>query len=392
MNSVPEDLIYASFFFIDIVGLSNPILSTETQRSKIKILNQTIYECKTFREKSESDILILPTGDGMLIGFKNGLEEPLNLAKEFHEKIFHYNKSATDLEKIETRIGCNIGHVFVVEDIYGNINLWGPGAILARRVMDLGNSGHILVSSELVNDLIEINPAYEKILHPLHNFGIKHGENLLIYSAYGDGFGNSKLPEEKIKVDVIETDSEKNAVCQKMVYNVVLKSSLDSARFERFYYFSNVASEPIFELVAGIVTNAEEEFQNLHLKAFDEKDNELEISKILASTPYAKKIIVKLKKPVFPNDSGRYMKIVYDAKLNKKNFENFFLTDTTFFELNFSHYANIDLSPNLFYIDNEKGSKILVDESPKTSKGMFYTHTWNKSQGIKIKDMIRLEW
>ena len=84
--------------------------------------------------------------------------------------------------------------------------------------------------------------------------------------------------------------------------------------------------------------------------------------------------------------------MVYDAKLDKKNFENFFLTDTLNFELNFSYYANIALSPNLFYIDNEKGGKILIEESEKTSKGMFNTHIWNKSHGIKIKDMIRLEW
>ena len=41
-QQTPNDLIYAAFFFIDIVGLSNPILSTETQRTKIKILNETI--------------------------------------------------------------------------------------------------------------------------------------------------------------------------------------------------------------------------------------------------------------------------------------------------------------------------------------------------------------
>ena len=199
-SPTPDDLIYASFFFIDIVGLSNPVLSTETQRTKIQVLNKTIYDCNVFRNTPKNQLLILPTGDGMLIGFKDGLEQPIKLAMEFHEKIKSYNKSVTKSEKIETRIGCNIGHVFVVEDIYGNINLWGPGAILARRIMDIGNAGHILLSDEISNDLIEISSEYEKILHPLQNFGIKHGENLLVYSAFDDGFGNSSLPEEKIKI------------------------------------------------------------------------------------------------------------------------------------------------------------------------------------------------
>jgi hypothetical protein len=393
MRSItPEDLIYAAFFFIDIVGLSNPVLSTETQRTKIMILNETIYNCKSFQESSKDDVLILPTGDGMLIGFKNGLEQPLKLAIEFHQKITDYNNKATSVEKIETRIGCHIGHVFVVSDVYGNINLWGPGAILARRVMDMGDANHILVSNDLANDLIEISPEYEKLLHPLHNFGIKHGDNLLVYSAFGNGFGNSILPKEKIKVTHKVSEAEKNSKCEKMIFNIVRKEQTSPARLERYYYFSNISSEPIYEIVAGIVTNSEEDFQNLNLKAFDERKNELEISKILASTPYSKKIVVKLAKPVFSGDSGRMVKIIYDSKLIKNNFENFFLIDTSDFEINFSHFSNVNLAPTLYYIDNENGSKNIIHQLSKTTKGMFTTTKWEKSQGINVKDMIRLEW
>jgi len=385
-------LIYAAFFFIDIVGLSNPVLSTETQRTKIKILNETIYDCKTFIDFSKEDVLILPTGDGMLIGFKNGLEQPLNLAIEFHEKISEYNKKATSVEKIETRVGCNIGHVFVVKDIYGNINLWGPGAILARRVMDLGDSNHVLISGELATDLIEISEEYKKILHPLHNFGIKHGENLLIYSAYGDKFGNSITPKEKIKMNQQTPNIEKNSECDKMTYKIILKDENEPARFERYYYFSNSSSEPIYEVMVGIVTNSEEEFQGIHMKIFDQDNNELEISKILAPTPYSKKIIIKLAKPVFEGDSGRMMKMVYDVKLSKNNFEDFFLIDTSNFELNFSHFANLDFKPKLYHIDNEQGSKNIINQESKTTKGLFTNYLWEKTHGIKIKDMIHLEW
>lgn len=393
MNSkTPEDLIYAAFFFIDIVGLSNPVLSTETQRTKIKVLNETIYDCKTFIDFSKEEVLILPTGDGMLLGFKNGLEQPLNLAIEFCEKISEYNKKVTSVEKIETRIGCNIGHVFVVKDIYGNINLWGPGAILARRVMDLGDTDHVLISGELASDLIEISEEYKKILHPLQNFGIKHGENLLVYSAFGEGFGNSVTPKEKIKMNQQTTNIEKNSKCDKMVFNIILKDADEPARFERYYYFSNISSEPIYEVVLGIVTNSEKEFEARQLKIFDQDNNTLEISKILASTPYSKEIIVKLTKPVFNGDSGRMLKMVYDLNLSKNNFENFFLIDTSNFELTFSHFANLEFAPKLYHIDSELGSKNLIDQESKTTKGLFTNYEWKKPHGIKIKDMIRLEW
>ena len=391
-SEVPDDLLYGAFFFIDIVGLSNPKLSTETQRNKIKILNQTIYGCKTFRDTSRDDLIILPTGDGMLLCFKNGLEQPLNLAIEFHEKITDYNKKATGIEKIESRIGCNIGHVFVVEDIYGNINLWGPGAILARRVMDMGDANHILVSNELATDLFEISKDYEKSLHLLQDFGIKHGDNLMIYSAFGDGFGNSIIPREKIKINPKILDAKKNTFCEKMIFNIVLKDPGTPARFERYFYFSNNSSEPIYEIITGIVTNSEEHFKDLELKAYDECSKELEISNILDSTSFSKKIVVKLENPVFNGDSGKMLKIVYNSKIPHNNFENFFLTDTSNFELIFNHFANVDLTPKLFYFDNEKGIKNTIDQISKTTKGMFTNIKWEKPFGIKIKDMIRLEW
>ena len=389
---IPEDLIYAAFFFIDIVGLSNPVLSTETQRNKIKVLNETIYNCNSFRERRNEKIMILPTGDGMLVGFPNGLEEPLKLAIEFHKQISEYNQKVTSAEKIETRIGCHIGHVFVVKDVLENVNLWGPGAIMARRIMDMGDSNHILLSSDLANDLIEISSEYKKILNPLHNFGIKHGDNLLVYSAYGDDFGNSALPKEKIKIEQKELNSEKNTTCEKMIFNVILKDEINSARLERYLYFSNISSEPIYEIMAGIVGNSEEEFQDFNLTAKDEKGNDLEISQIIALTPYSKKIVIKLSKPVFKGDSGRMVKITYEGKMTRNNFENFFLIDTSNFELNFSHYANVKYSPILFYIDNEKGSKMMIPPTSQTSKGLFSNIRWEKSQGIKLKDTIRLEW
>ncbi len=386
----PDDLIYAAFFFVDIVGLSNPILSTETQRTKIKILNETIYDCKTFLDSSKDNLLILPTGDGMLIGFKNGLEEPLKLAIEFHEKLANYNKKATSAEQIETRIGCNIGHVFVVKDVYENINLWGPGAILARRIMDMGDANHILLSSEIVNDLMELSQDYEKILHPLQNFGIKHDGDLLAYSAFGDGFGNSTMPEEKIKINLKASDAEKNTKCEKMQFNILQKEHVTS--FERYYHFSNNSSEPIYEVIVGIVTNSEEEFSLVNLKIFDEQNKELAISQILYSTPYSKKVIIKLEKPIFHGDPGRILKMVYDAKLSKNNFENFFLIDTSNFELNFIYFSDLDIAPKLFYIDNELGTKNIIPQLSKTINGISTKIQWQKTQGINVKDMIRLEW
>ncbi len=193
-NHIPDDLIHAAFFFIDIVGLSDPILSTETQRTKIKQLYSMIYDCKTFLATPKNDLFILPTGDGMLIGFQGGLEQPISLAIELHAQLKIYNQQVPNTEKITTRIGCNIGHIFVVKDLFDNVNLWGPGAILARRVMDMGNENHILLPSTMAHDLFELSEEYENIVHPIHNFTIKHDGELLVYSIYDKDFGNNVSP------------------------------------------------------------------------------------------------------------------------------------------------------------------------------------------------------
>ena len=393
-QQIPDDLIHAAFFFVDIVGLSNPILSTETQRTKIQVLSDNIYNCKTFLDSPKENVSVLPTGDGMLIGFKDGLEQPINLAIELHEKLADYNQYATSTEKIGIRIGCNIGHIFVVKDVFGHINLWGPGAILARRVMDLGDENHILLTSSMVEDLKELSEKYDKILHPLHDYKIKHEEEILIYSAYNDTFGNQKPPQktfEKNKTSIPRIG--KNVKCEKMIFNMKIKDlEINFVEHERIYYFVNNSNEPIYEINIGIITNTEQEFENLNVKAFDE-DEKLKLSKILSHSPFSKEIIIKLRNPIFSGDSGRIIKILYNVKEQNKYFENLFLTDTKDFQLNFIiPYNSLDKEPKLYHIDSENNIKMQIKEPSKFSKGMSTRIQWQKNDGINIKDIIRLEW
>ena len=72
--------IYSTFFFIDIVGLSDPIISTEAQLRKIELLNRFINECHSYKTTDANDLLILPTGDGMAIGFLKQPDMPLRFA------------------------------------------------------------------------------------------------------------------------------------------------------------------------------------------------------------------------------------------------------------------------------------------------------------------------
>src|SRR5215212_4290504 len=192
---LPEGVISANFFFIDIVGLSDPSLSVRKQMEKIERLNNLINSCDAFKKITEKKI-ILPTGDGMAIGFMLNPELPLQLSIQLHKELDRYNHSKKTSEEdiLGVRIGLVTGPVFIVSDINNNQNIWGPGIILARRVMDLGDSGHILIADILAEQLIALKDEYRVMINPVGNYQIKHGQTIKMYSAYSQEFGNPEPP------------------------------------------------------------------------------------------------------------------------------------------------------------------------------------------------------
>jgi KaiC/GvpD/RAD55 family RecA-like ATPase len=194
-------VVNTSFFFIDIVGLSDPLLSVENQIRKIEDLNALIGSCDAFSKVPKDEKIILPTGDGMAIGFLMNPELPLQLSIQLHHKLRSFNAKKTIDKAMGVRIGLNSGPVFVVTDINNNQNVWGPGIILARRVMDLGDSGHILLSENMAETLMNLKDEYREIIRPVSTgYKIKHGQLLQLYSAYSQDFGNPAVPARVLEL------------------------------------------------------------------------------------------------------------------------------------------------------------------------------------------------
>lgn len=192
------DILNANFFFIDVVGLTDLSLSVKNQITKIDVLNHLIGTCTAFSTTPKNGKIILPTGDGMAIGFLLNPELPLQLSIQFQEKLSEYNKNKLEEDVIGVRIGLSSGPVFVHNDINNNKNLWGPGMVLARRVMDLGDNLHILIADRLAAELITLRDEYREIIHQITEYEIKHGQIIKLYSVYSDEFGNPNLPEKVI--------------------------------------------------------------------------------------------------------------------------------------------------------------------------------------------------
>lgn len=193
-TGLPMEAFSVSFFFIDIVGLSDPTLSVRKQVQKIEVLNRNIAACDSFK-KAKDKRIILPTGDGMAIGFLLNPELPLQLALELHGKLRRYNREKSKEDRIGVRIGLASGPVFTVTDINNIQNVWGPGIILARRVMDAGDEGHILLADKFADELIALKEEYKSMIRPICKiYEIKHGQRIALYSAHSIDFGNPELP------------------------------------------------------------------------------------------------------------------------------------------------------------------------------------------------------
>jgi class 3 adenylate cyclase/archaellum biogenesis ATPase FlaH len=195
-TGLPSEAFDVSFFYIDIVGLSDPTMSVKKQVQKIEVMNKLILSCDAFRKGSAGKKIILPAGDGMAIGFLSNPATPLELSIQLHHKLRSYNQERAAAEdSIGVRIGLGSGPVFTVTDLNNVQNIWGPGIILARRVMDAGDNGHILIAEKLAEDLISLKDEYRQVIKLISNtYRIKHGQNIKLYSAYSDDFGNPEIP------------------------------------------------------------------------------------------------------------------------------------------------------------------------------------------------------
>ncbi len=177
----------AHVLFMDIVAYSK--LPMERQSEILAELQQTVRNTNEFGQAKRSrQLLTLPTGDGMALVFFGDVEAPARCAL----KVGHI---VNEHPYLKLRMGINTGPVQRVEDINANRNVAGGGINIAQRVMDCGDSGHILVSKSTADMLSEIS-IWRGALHDLGEVEVKHGIKLHLYNLLTDEAGNRELPEK----------------------------------------------------------------------------------------------------------------------------------------------------------------------------------------------------
>jgi TolB-like protein/class 3 adenylate cyclase/Tfp pilus assembly protein PilF len=181
------ELEIAHVLFLDIVGYSK--LSVNEQRAQVEELNEIVRLCEQFRKaEAASRLLKIPTGDGMALVFYKSPEEPAQCAVEI-------SRALKDNARLQVRMGIHSGPVSGVVDVNERTNVAGGGINMARRVMDCGDAGHILLSRHVAEDLAEYE-RWREFLHDIGTFEVKHGVPVSVTNLYSDKIGNPRLPSK----------------------------------------------------------------------------------------------------------------------------------------------------------------------------------------------------
>ncbi|VFJ13199.1 adenylate/guanylate cyclase domain-containing protein [Candidatus Nitrosocosmicus franklandus] len=195
------------YFFIDIVGSSNPNLSISSQLEKISIIRNLI--ASYLSTLGNTEIYKSFTGDGMLIVFLD-YTSPLELSIFIHKKIREHNESALENEKIYVRIGIGYGSFLSFRDgVHKEFAPWGHELVLARRIMDIARPNQILLTDfayqKIKNDYLFDRNMYGSSLHDKGKIMLKHHNELEnVYSFYKmDEFGNNSDVEFSIDLKPI---------------------------------------------------------------------------------------------------------------------------------------------------------------------------------------------
>src|SRR5258708_17676936 len=190
------------------------------------------------RDSTDEQLVRLPTGDGMALVFRHSAEEPARCALEIAEAL-------RKQPELPVRMGIHSGPVSEVTDVSGRTNIAGAGINTAQRVMDCGDAGHILISQQVADDLVQYR-QWAPRLRDLGDCEVKHGVRLHLVNLYAEPLGNPEVPEKFRQVAASApvpsaVTTPKRIPWHEMVIALLLVAGLIAAAF--FYFGKRTAPQ-----------------------------------------------------------------------------------------------------------------------------------------------------
>jgi len=383
-----------SWFFSDIIASSDPAIYTKEQLEKIKKLNELLSKTKILSVKDD-DRIVVPTGDGYMVGFLGSAEEPLILAIDLLTQIEKNNEGKRGKDKLNVRIGIDEGPVYTIDDINNQKIFWGPGIITAKRVMDLAKENQIFASHRIVEYTQKLSKEYKKLFHKIGEYEIKHGEKIKIYNIYGDGFGNKSAPRKSKIIRRQETEEDLRAFEFRNI-DIILDVIDPQTMLTHHTYIwdvTNVAPQPRSRIFYYLGGDTPKEFSEINVKVTDMEGEKLKIAKVDVDKPYYKEFFVQLKKPVKTNQRLNRLKLEFDWEEPDRYFEYKLATHCNKFTYKFSIKSGLAKQIKVLKVDRELGYKKDVDDpAPDIKYEKRRTTVFWEGKDLKANSAYRLVW
>jgi len=383
------------WFFIDIVSSSDPNLPVKSQARKIYALNELILRTDIFKKEKLEYLDILTTGDGMAVGFSDSPEKPLRLAIELHKALRKFNSTQKEKDKIIIRIGMDTGPVYFMKGIKGEI-FWGPGLIMAKRVMDLCGPNQIFASERIAKDLRSLSEENKATMRPIGEYEIKHGK-LSIYNIFSKEFGNKAIPKKgKILKSVEDNFKLPNFEFNSVEVRLEITDSKSMMTHHTWIWdVKNISKEPLRAIFYSLGGDLPKDFSDLNVKITDENNNRLEIISLDVNKSLEKSFFVKLARPVRKYQSGRLIKLEYDWEEPERNFVYGFSSKSKKFRYFFTAPKDLHIKHRILETVRDLGEKRRAE--PPANVKYFDDRTeivWETAKNHKIQphDTFEFQW
>ncbi len=178
----------AHILFMDIVGFSRQ--SLDQQAALVTELRRIVEATGEYRNAMQrKELVCREVGDGIALVFFHDLVAPAQCAVEISREV-------RGGAGIRLRMGIHSGPVSRQTDLSGRADVTGDGINLAQRVMDCGETGHILLSHSYAEVLLRLE-EWKQAVHPLGDYTVKHGESVRLYNFHNDKTGNVAIPTKR---------------------------------------------------------------------------------------------------------------------------------------------------------------------------------------------------
>lgn len=165
--------------FFDVVGFTKNSTNQEMQKIIHKIdtvIDDILYEDYNWNEQHQNnDLILMPTGDGLGIGFHPSMRDD-----EILRIVFDLQKYLTGNNGIIIRMGVAKGPNTRYLDVNEMNNLFGWGVNTAYRVMSGAQDNQILIHEEYARELGKIKDFKVIETDPIQ-IETKHGEKLIAF-------------------------------------------------------------------------------------------------------------------------------------------------------------------------------------------------------------------